>query len=111
MIPPKDQITICFAHVAYRLQERFLALNTGMNSFEVRDRETLECRLEEADVLVISGLWQNRMLARAKRLRFIQSIGAGTDQFSYQELAKAGIRLASARGVNARAVSEHAMAL
>jgi phosphoglycerate dehydrogenase-like enzyme len=111
MIPPKDQITICFAHVAYRLQERFLALNTGMGSFEVRDRETLERRLEEADVLVISGLWQNRLLECARRLRFIQSVGAGTDQFSYADLAKAGVRLASARGVNARAVSEHAMAL
>jgi phosphoglycerate dehydrogenase-like enzyme len=111
VIPPKDSITICFAHVAYRLQERFLALNTGMNSFEVRDREALERRLGEADVLVVSGLWQNRLLERAARLRFIQSIGAGTDQFSYAELAKAGIRLASARGVNARAVSEHAMAL
>ena len=104
MIPPKNQIAICFAHVAYRLQQRFLALNTGMNSFEVRDRETLERRLEEADVLVISGLWQNRLLERAKRLRYIQSIGSGTDQFSYADLASSGIRLASARGVNARAV-------
>jgi phosphoglycerate dehydrogenase-like enzyme len=111
MIPPKEHITICFAHVAYRLQERFLALNTGMSSFEVRDRETLERRLDETDVLVISGLWQNRLLERARRLRFIQSIGAGTDQFSYADLGRAGIRLASARGVNARAVSEHAMAL
>jgi phosphoglycerate dehydrogenase-like enzyme len=111
MIPSKDQITICFAHVAYRLQERFLALNTGMNSFDVRDRETLEVRLDEADVLVISGLWRDSILDRAKKLRFIQSIGAGTDQFSYADLSKAGIRLASARGVNARAVSEHAMAL
>jgi phosphoglycerate dehydrogenase-like enzyme len=111
MIPPRDKITICFAHVAYQLQQRFLALNTGINSFEVRDRETLERRLEEADVLVISGLWRDALLERAKRLRFIQSIGAGTDQFSRAELAKRGIRLASARGVNARAVAEHAMAL
>jgi phosphoglycerate dehydrogenase-like enzyme len=111
MIPPKNQISICFAHVAYRLQERFIALNTGMSSFEVRDRETLERRLDEADVLVISGLWQNQFLERTSRLRFIQSIGAGTDQFSYADLGKAGIRLASARGVNARAVAEHGMAL
>src|SRR6185436_14603842 len=65
----------------------------------------------EADVLVISGLWQNSLLDRAKRLLFIQSIGAGTDQFPRDELARRGIRLASARGVNARAVAEHAMAL
>jgi phosphoglycerate dehydrogenase-like enzyme len=61
-------------------------------------------------VLVISGLWQNSLLDRAKKLRFIQSIGAGTDQFPRDELAKRGIRLASIR-VNAQAVAEHAMAL
>jgi len=60
---------------------------------------------------VISGLWQNGLLDRATKLRFIQAIGAGTDQFPHEELAKRSIRLASARGVNYRAVSEHAMAL
>src|SRR5713226_1168256 len=103
--------SICFAHVAYRLHERFSALNTGINSFAVRDSETLEKRVGEADVLVISGLWQNGLLDRAKKLRFIQAIGAGTDQFARDELAERGIRLASSRGVNARAVAEHAVAL
>ena len=51
------------------------------------------------------------MLDRAAKLRFIQSIGAGTDQFPREELARRGIRLASARGVNYRAVAEHAIAL
>src|SRR6185437_4325459 len=65
----------------------------------------------EADVLVVSGLWNDALLARAARLKYIQSIGAGTDQFPRDALAGRGIRLASARGVNYRAVSEHAMAL
>jgi phosphoglycerate dehydrogenase-like enzyme len=56
-------------------------------------------------------LWQNGLLEHAKKLRFIQAIGAGTDQFPREELARRGIRLASARGVNYRAVAEHAMAL
>src|SRR5437870_4415336 len=107
MLPPKDKLTICFAHVAYRLHQRFLALDTGIDSFEVRDAGTLERRIGEADVLVISGLWRNDLLGRAKRLRFIQSIGAGTDQFPREALAQRGVRLASARGVNARAVAEH----
>ena len=111
MIPPADKLAICFAHVAYRLEERFAALDTGIRSFTVRDAESLQQRIGEAEVLVISGLWRNGLLDRADRLRFIQAIGAGTDQFSREELAKRGIRLASARGVNARAVSEHAMAL
>jgi phosphoglycerate dehydrogenase-like enzyme len=110
-LPPKDRLSICFAHVAYRLQDRFLLRQHNIKSFEVRDRAALDQRIAEADVLVVSGLWHDGLLANAKRLAFIQSIGAGTDQFPRAELAKAGIRLASARGVNAHAVSEHAMAL
>jgi phosphoglycerate dehydrogenase-like enzyme len=111
MFPSKDKLTICFAHVAYQLQQRFLALDTGIGSFEVRDGGALEQRIGEADVLVVSGLWRNDLLPRANRLRFIQSIGAGTDQFPRDALAQRGVRLASARGVNARAVAEHVMAL
>jgi phosphoglycerate dehydrogenase-like enzyme len=111
MLRSKDKLTICFAHVAYQLHQCFLSLDTGINSFEVRDAVTLEQRIGEADVLVISGLWRNDLLPRATRLRFIQSIGAGTDQFSREALTQQGVRLASTRGVNARAVSEHVMAL
>src|SRR3954453_22601079 len=110
-LPDMDRLTICFAHVAYRLHERFSALGTGIASFAVRDAETLESRLPDADVLVISGLWHDALLDRAPGLRYIQSIGAGTDQFPREALAGRGIRLASARGVNYRAVAEHAMAL
>ena len=101
MLPSKDQLTICFAHVAYRLRERFLTLATGIESFEVRDGAALEQRIGEADVLVISGLWRNDLLPRAKRLRFIQSIGAGTDQFSREPLKQHGVRTTSARGAEA----------
>lgn len=111
MLPPKDSLTICFAHVAYQLQQRFAARQTGIMSFEIRDRAELDRRIGEADVLVVSGLWHNGLLANANRLGYIQSIGAGIDQFPRERLAERRIRLASAQGVNARAVSEHAMAL
>ena len=90
MLPAKDELTICFAHVAYRLHERFAARNTGIGSFEVRDADDARAqRIGEADVLVISGLWRNDLLDRAPKLRFIQSIGAGTDQFPRDELRAA----------------------
>jgi len=111
MLPPNEKLVICFAHVAYQLHERFSAVDTGIDSFAVRDPETLENGVGQADVLVISGLWHNGLLDRASKLRFIQAIGAGTDQFPLEELKMRGIRLASARGVNYRAVAEHAMAL
>lgn len=111
MLPSKDRLTICFAHVAYQMQERFLPRQTGIPSFGVNTAEEFERRIGEADVIVVSGMWKNDLLEKAKRLRFIQSIGAGTDQFDREKLKQRGIRLASAQGVNANAVSEHAMAL
>jgi phosphoglycerate dehydrogenase-like enzyme len=111
MIPPKDELTICFAHVAYQLGPQFAKRNLGIRHFQVSNRNDLDARVSEADVLVISGLWRNDLVERARKLRFIQSIGAGTDQFSREVLWKGSVRLASARGVNARAVSDHAMAL
>jgi phosphoglycerate dehydrogenase-like enzyme len=110
-LPPREALVICFAHVAYRFADRFALRDTGIRSVEVREARALDGRTAEADVLVVSGLWRNELLDRAPRLRFIQSIGAGVDQFPRERLAERGIRLASASGVNARAVAEHAMAL
>jgi phosphoglycerate dehydrogenase-like enzyme len=111
MFPAKDKLTILFAHVAYRMQERFALRNTGIASIEARTRDEVDARIGQADVLLCSGLWRNDLIPRAPKLRFVQSISAGTDQYDKPALSAAGIRLASAAGVNARAVSEHAMAL
>lgn len=111
LLPARNQLEICFAHAAYRLQERFLARASGIKSFEVRTADALEAHIASADVLVISGLWRDALLAKARRLRFIQSISAGIDQYGQDALARRSVRLASAHGANARAVAEHAMAL
>ncbi len=110
-LPPRDALTICFAHVAYRLAERFALRNTGIRHFEVKSAEALAARIGEADVLVVSGFWRNELAARAAKLRFIQSISAGVEQYGKDVLKARGIRLASAQGANERAVAEHAMAL
>jgi phosphoglycerate dehydrogenase-like enzyme len=110
-LPAKDKLTICFAHVAYRLAERFALRNTGLHAFEVRSFDALQARLGEADVLLVSGLWRNELIAQAPKLAFIQSISAGFDQYSRDALGAAGIRLANAQGANERAVAEHAIAL
>jgi phosphoglycerate dehydrogenase-like enzyme len=77
----------------------------------VRSLDELEARIGEADVLLVSGMWRNHLAAKAPRLKFIQSISAGVDQYDKDVLRGAGIRLASAQGANANAVSEHAMSL
>lgn len=89
---------------------RFAARATGIQHFQVWTPAELQARLNEAHVLVVSGFWRNELLQVAPKLQFIQSIGAGVDQFDQEALRQRGIRLASARGVNKNAVSEHAMA-
>lgn len=110
-LPSREKLTLCFAHAAYRMGERFAPRNTGLQWFEVRTLDDLKARIAGVDVLLVSGLWRNELIAAAPRLAFIQSISAGTDQFSRDALRAAGIRLASAQGANERAVAEHAIAL
>src|SRR5262245_40403607 len=110
-LPAKGGLTICFAHVAYRMAERFALRETGIRHFEVRTPDELTARLGDFHVLCVSMLWRNEFIMPAARLAFIQSISAGIDQYDRDGLAGAGIRLASAQGVNADAVAQHAMAL
>jgi D-2-hydroxyacid dehydrogenase (NADP+) len=109
--PRREATHVLFAHVAYRLDDAFAARNSGIGFTQVRSYDELRAAMPAADVLVVSGLWREELLDLGVRLRFIQSIGAGTDQFDKTRLAARGVRLASAQGVNERAVSEHAMAL
>jgi phosphoglycerate dehydrogenase-like enzyme len=111
MLPAKDQLKICFAHGAYRMADRFQLRNTGIAHIEVRTGEDLARQLPGADVLVVSMMWRNELADIAERLKLIQSISAGTDQYDKQLLRARGVRVASAAGVNAQAVAEHTMAL
>ncbi len=111
LLPPRDTLAIQFSHVAYRLAERFALRGTGIRHYQTHDAGETARRIGEADVLVVSGLWQNELLARAERLRFIQVCAAGYDQFDLAALRSRGIRLASGSGVNRNAVADHAMAL
>lgn len=111
MTAPTLSGPIVLAHAAYRLGEAYAARGIAQPFVEVHDVAALEDAVAEAEVLVVSGLWRHALLERAPRLRFIQSVSAGTDQFPKEALRARGIRLASAQGVNERAVAEHALAL
>ena len=65
----------------------------------------------DCDVLVCSGLWRNDLPKIAPKLRLVQSISAGVNQYDTSIMKAAGVHLASAQGANARAVSDHGMAL
>ena len=106
-----DNPVILFAHAAYQMRQRFEARNTGLRAIEAVSRPELQARAGEADVIVVSGLWDNAILEAAPRLRLVQPISAGVDQYDQAAFRRTGVRLASAQGVNANAVSDQAMAL
>ena len=109
--PYPENTTVHFAHVAYRMEERYAARNPQVNYFQTWTSEETISRINDADVFVVSGFWDNDLLERASKLKYIQSIGAGFDQFPLDELSERGIVLANASGVNQNAVAEHAMSL
>jgi len=111
MFPSKENLTVCFAHAAYQMQARFEARKTGIKSFQVWNPDDFKKRIGEADVVVVSGMWKNDFIPYAGKLKFIQSISSGMDQYSKEQLGAKNVRLASAAGVNAKAVAEHALAL
>ena len=111
LLTSRDKLTIQFAHPAYRVAEQFLLRNTGIQHFQTWTYEETLSRVEEADVLVVSGFWKDELLGIAHNLRYIQAISAGYEQFPLDQLDARDIRLANARGVNADAVSHHAMGL
>ena len=109
--PSAGGTTVHFAHIAYRMEERYALRRPRVNFYQTWSPEETMDRIGEADVFVVSGFWDNALLEPASKLKYIQSIGAGYDQFPLDELRSRDIRLASASGVNQNAVAEHAMSL
>ena len=93
MFPSKEQLRICFAHPAYQMALRFAARESGITHRQVRTPEELAAELPDTDVLVVSQMWKNELAARTAKLRFIQSISAGVDQYDQQLLRGRGIRM------------------
>lgn len=106
-----QSLTIGVCHPAYRIAEALRNRLPQAHVFQVSETSALRPRMKDVEILVISGAWSDELLEDAVRLRWIQSIGVGINQFPLKELGMRNIRLSNAAGVNANAVSEHAMAL
>ncbi|ARO15912.1 D-3-phosphoglycerate dehydrogenase (plasmid) [Ketogulonicigenium robustum] len=111
LIPTRDKIRILFAHGAYDMKPIFAGISPDIETMQVATYADLQDKLPEADVLVVSGLWKNDLLPHATRLKYLQSVSSGTNQYDLVAFQDQGILLASGQGVNKNAVSDHAMAL
>ncbi len=109
-VAAKD-LTIGICHPAYQIEPVVKERLPEVRVFQELSTSSLKPHMPEVDVLVISGAWHETLLKDAERLKWIQSIGVGFNQFPLEELKRRGIRLTNAAGVNANAVSEHAIAL
>jgi D-2-hydroxyacid dehydrogenase (NADP+) len=109
--PDRRDLTVLCAHPAYKVADALAARAPDLRVLAATGREEAERRLAEVDVICVSGLWRDAWIARAPKLRFVQSISAGVDQYGKEALREAGVRLASAQGANAVAVAQHALAL
>ncbi len=110
-LPPRAEMTVLFAHPAYQLGSEFARRSTGIRALEARSLTEIAPLAAQADIMCMSGLWRDEHIANAPKLQFVQSISAGINNFGQDAFRARGIRLASAQGVNAIAVAEHAMAL
>ncbi|MEI4485095.1 D-2-hydroxyacid dehydrogenase [Frigidibacter sp. MR17.14] len=111
MLPTRDKLHILFAHGAYDMKPIFDAAHGDIRTTQVSTYADLAAALPKADVLVTSMLWKNDLLPLAGRLKYLQSVSSGTNQYDREAFRAQGIRLASGQGVNKNAVSEHAIGL
>jgi len=111
ILRPDTELCIQFAHPTYRFAETIRSRNVNYKYFQTWNTKETLAEIEKADVLAISGFWEDGLLEKAGKLKYIQSISAGYEQFPLDKLKSLGIRLCTASGVNADAVSHHAMGL
>ena len=106
-----DDIFVLFAHANYQLDIGFKKLNPQQKSFQVYNYDDLMANIEKANVLVISGLWQNELIEHAKNLKYIQLTGVGYDGYDLNKLKENKIKLCNAVGLNRIVVAEHTISL
>ena len=110
-LPARADTVVLFAHGAYQLGDALKRRDTGLKYIEARTPDEALTRIAEAHIVCVSMMWRNQWLAKAPKLAFVQSISAGMNQYDVGAFRSLGVRLASAQGVNAQAVAEHAIAL
>jgi phosphoglycerate dehydrogenase-like enzyme len=81
----------------------------GIDLDRARDRADLLDRVGEAEVLIEHGL-PAAALARADRLRWVQSLSAGTNRYDHDALRERGVALTSVSGAHAPAIAQQVLA-
>ncbi|MFX1352102.1 MAG: NAD(P)-dependent oxidoreductase, partial [Promethearchaeota archaeon] len=73
------------------------------------EKELMEL-IEDADIL-FAGTFSREMFLAAKKLKWIQALGAGVERFLIPEIVKSRVIITSASGIHPIPVSEHALGM
>src|SRR5215467_11147300 len=98
MFPSKENLTICFAHAAYRMQDRFELRKAGIRNFQVWAYDDMVKQIPQADVVVVSGMWKNDLIPNPAKQNFTHSTISGMNQYPRKQLGAKGVRLTTAPG-------------
>ena len=109
--PSPDDTTVQFGHFSYRMDERYSVRDSRANHFQTWTLEESIERISEADVYVLTGFFNEELLERATKLKYIQGIRVGYGQFPLEKLKERGIMFANAPHVIGNEVAEHAISL
>lgn len=74
------------------------------------DRQSMERAVESADIVFAGGTFPLHLLDRAKRLKWIQSMGAGVENFVLAGKIPDGVVLTKVRGIFGGVISEYVIA-
>ncbi|NHO55171.1 D-2-hydroxyacid dehydrogenase [Acetobacter estunensis] len=107
----EDLPTIVVAHPYLDVKSFIDAWDSPPPCLWARSRNELLEMLPQADILATMTWWEQHYFSLAPRLRLVQAMSSGTDQYDPADFRAHGVHLASARGVNANAVAEHALGL
>ncbi|AQS84625.1 MAG: D-2-hydroxyacid dehydrogenase [Acetobacter aceti] len=106
-----EKPNIVIAHSSFDIKSMVDAWDEPTKCVWAKTKTDLVPALADADILVTMTLWEPGYLALAPHLKLLQTMTSGVEQYDTEAFRERGVHLASARGVNANAVAEHAVAL
>lgn len=107
----KEKITILTSYeVDGATQKRLEAIYPDLNIHHTPELRDMDPWIEEADIIMARD-FSDDLLKRARRLRWLQAVGAGIEHLLTQGFIESHVVLTNASGIHAIPVSEHVFAL
>lgn len=82
----------------------------NLEVFQSEEQKELLDLVKDADIL-FAGFFSLEMLLAARKLKWIQTTGAGVDRFLFPEVVKSRVVITNAGGVHPIPISEHAIGM